>query len=71
MRKIRVLLDGQPEEFFLGATVQDLAGRLSPQKKLAFEEGRGWILDSDNHKVGAGGSLEPGEEYSFFSPSSP
>ncbi|HBN08275.1 MAG TPA: hypothetical protein DD435_06415 [Cyanobacteria bacterium UBA8530] len=67
MRKIRVLLDGNPEEFFLGATVQDLAGRLSPQKKAAFEEGRGFFVDSENHRVGTGGSLEPEGKYSFSS----
>jgi len=58
-----VYLDDRPQTFFPGATVNDLAGRLSDADRRAYDRGEAILTDADGHEVGGGGALSDGAHY--------
>lgn len=63
MKRIQVTLQGHLQEFFLGAKVSDLWGRLEPSEVREIKAGHLCIVDSEGHPVGDEGALENGQSY--------
>jgi len=61
-----VYLGGHPERFHSGATVRDLAGRLSDSDRQAWRDNRAYLADADGHEVGEGGGLSDGSRYQLI-----